>query len=389
LIEKEKEPIFVKGAAGTGKTILAIFLIKLLTTNFFDLFEDNNDEKVDMAKGIIYSLKQKFPHPSVALVVPMTSLRNTLKTVFAGIKGLKANMVIGPSDVFKRKYDILIVDEAHRLRRRKNITNYNSFDQNNSILGLDKSGTELDWILMQSSKQIFFYDSAQSIKPSDITKNVFDKLLKKSTELELQSQLRVKGGIDYITYIDDLLNVRLPLKIPVFKDKEYDFFYFDSLQLLMERLKEKENETGLCRLISGYSWKWKSKKDKDRHDMEIDGIDLRWNSNFRNWINSKNAFNEVGCIHTTQGYDLNYAGVIFGEEISYDENTNRIIILEENYHDVKGKTGIVDPQELKRYIINIYKTNMYRGVHGTYIYACDNNLKKYLAKHIPKYIDSK
>ena len=103
------------------------------------------------------------------------------------------------------------------------------------------------------------------------------------------------------------------------------------------------------------------------------------------FINSANAINEVGCIHTTQGYDLNYAGIIFGNEISYDPLSNEIIILKENYFDRNGKLSIVDPEELKAFIINIYKTILLRGIKGTYVYVCDKALRQYFQMHIPLY----
>jgi uncharacterized protein len=112
-------------------------------------------------------------------------------------------------------------------------------------------------------------------------------------------------------------------------------------------------------------------------------MQLRWNRTNKDWINSETSPNEVGCIHTTQGYDLNYSGIIFGEEICFDEATNQIVINKDKYFDKNGKQSINDPQELKQYILNIYQTIMLRGIKGTYVYACDPGLRKYFSKHIP------
>ncbi len=86
--------------------------------------------------------------------------------------------------------------------------------------------------------------------------------------------------------------------------------------------------------------------------------------------------------YTTQGYDLNYAGIIFGNEITYDKTKNEIVVIKENYHDKNGKLSIKDPNQLKDFIINIYKTIMLRGIKGTYVYVCDKNLREYFRKHI-------
>jgi hypothetical protein len=141
----------------------------------------------------IKKLKEKYPSPQIAIVVPMSSFRATLKKSFKNIKGLTPSMVIGPAELKKQKYDIILVDEAHRLRRRKVLGAYfGAFDKVNLELDLEKEATELDWVLMQSQKAIFFYDPKQSIKPSDIKKDEFDDLKAKSdTEIiELNSQFR-------------------------------------------------------------------------------------------------------------------------------------------------------------------------------------------------------
>ena len=98
-----------------------------------------------------------------------------------------------------------------------------------------------------------------------------------------------------------------------------------------------------------------------------------------------NAINEIGCIHTSQGYDLNYCALIFGHEISYNKEINEIIINEDMYFDKNGKRGIKNKYELKSYIINIYKTMLLRAVKGTYIYVCDKDLKEYLSNYIIRY----
>ena len=382
LISDEPSRTFVKGSAGTGKTILAIYLIKLLKTDYrnYDIGEDEISSNDDFK--LISTIKDKFINPSIALVIPMTSLRKTLKTVFKSIKGLNPNMVIGPSDVLKQKYDILIVDEAHRLKRRRNIVNYDSFNKNNAKLGLDENGTELDWILLQSKNQIFFYDDAQSVKPSDIPKEVFDELRLYSYNIELVSQMRVIGGSDYINYVDNLLNCRVDILEEKFQMDGYEFKIFDSLKKMVNEITIKEKEFGLSRMVAGFSWDWISKNDKSKFDIRIDDVELQWNYVTEDWLNSDNSANEVGCIHTTQGYDLNYIGIIFGYEIDYDPILKKIFVIKENYKDKNGKNGVHDIEVLHQYIVNIYKTLMYRGIKGTFVYVCNDNLRNYFKQFI-------
>ena len=351
LKKRERKSYIVNGKPGTGKTVLATYLIKYLAEH-----EETKDLKV-------------------GLVIPMTSLRKTLKKVFSKIPGLNSNQVIGPSDVIKQQYDLLIVDEAHRLKKRVNITNFKSFDDVNRKLNLGNEGTELDWILKSSMQQIFFYDKNQSVRPSDIDEHRFTEL--NAENYTLHSQLRVEGGEEYIDFIDGLLN----FEPKTYYSKDYDFRIYDDIAKLISDIKENDAKHGLARVVAGYAWSWKTKNGKSDHDIEIDGTNLIWNSTNHDWVNSKNALNEVGCIHTIQGYDLNYAGVIIGPEISYDPIAKKLSVNPRKYMDINGRRSIDDPAELERYVINIYKTLLTRGIKGTYVYISDPELRKYFKEH--------
>jgi DUF2075 family protein/DNA replication protein DnaC len=389
---KKSNRVFISGSAGTGKTILATYLMKLLTTDVEVIQQDefNDDELREI--NYIKEFRNKYPNAKIGLVVAMTSLRESLENVFRKIPGLKASMVINPSDTFSsEKYDLLIVDEAHRLRQYKNIGWRGAFKKNNQKLNLDDTGTELDWILANSKNQIFFYDSAQSVKPSDVDSTKFNTLFneKNTLKLELKSQMRVKGGNNYIQFVDDLLNVKRSIQTK-YREESYDLILFESFKDLYTELSKKEEEYHLCRLVSGYSWEWQSDPKKknptpDAIDIEIEGLQFQWNQTDKDWINNpkdiNNPLHEIGCIHTVQGYDLNFTGVIFGKEINFNTATNKIEIDSNNYFDKYGRIG-ANEEELKNYIVNIYKTIMYRGIKGTFIYAYNKELREYLQNHI-------
>ncbi|MBC7381586.1 MAG: DUF2075 domain-containing protein, partial [Bacteroidia bacterium] len=386
--------IFVSGSAGTGKTILATYLMKLLVSDV-DNIEDAEIQEDDIYEiNLIKEFQRKYPKAKIGFVIAMTPLRETIKKVFSNVPGLKKQMVMSPSETFKLgiKYDLLIVDEAHRLRQYRNISWRGEFKKKNQLLGLGDDGTELNWIMANSRNQIFFYDAAQSVKPSDIDEFKFSELQNKpdTLKLSLKSQMRTKGGNDYITFIDNLLNCDVKKK-PDFST-DFELKFFDSFNSLYNKLKIREKENGLCRMIAGYSWEWKSDpKRKDNLDLNaidirIDGMEFQWNKTYNDWITSENAFEQIGCIHTTQGYDLNYAAIIFGLEIDYDPIQNELVIDKTKYFDRYGKNGVTD-YELKSYIVNIYKTVLYRGIKGVYIYACNYNLKQYLKKYLNLNLD--
>lgn len=383
LKNNDKKTIFVNGSAGTGKTILAIYLMKLLATNGTYLIDNEDGESIVFPFiDNLNSIKENRPNLKVAYVVAMSSLRSTLKKVFSSIKGLSASMVISPNEVAKNKYDVLIVDEAHRLMQRKNITQYGDFDKCNKLLGLGNNGTQLDWVLMNSEIQILFYDSTQSIKPTDVDSKRFEELIAlagKSVHT-LTSQMRCLAGINYVDYIKDVLNCKAKEKIDF--SNNYEFKLFDDINDLCNVIYLKEKKEQLSRIVAGYGFKWVSKDDKNKTDINIENKHFYWNRKSQGWplsIKGSQVIEEVGCIHTVQGYDLNYCGVIFGPEIVY--RNNKIGIAKQNYYDIKGKSSVTDEQ-LKEYIINIYSVLLTRGIKGTYVYVCDDKLREYLKKYI-------
>ncbi len=382
LIDPNIRSVLIEGGAGNGKTILAIFLFKLLKSNLDDFyFGEFGDDQSDIQQ-LLQEIKTIWPDPQTALVIPMASFRNTIKQIFKNIKGLTASMVIGPAEVIKKDYDIILVDEAHRLRKRTNLgTYFGRFDEICRELGMEpETSTELDWIRRQAKRTLLFYDHQQSIKPSDVHPADFEALRHQPDTIvqKLQSQFRVKGGNAFVYWVERLLDGHLHDNSALQQVKDYDVQFFDHLPDLVDAIADKEKEEKLARLIAGYSWKWASKAQPEVYDIEQDGIRLRWNSEISNWINSEKATQEVGCIHTTQGYDLNYAGIIFGHEIDYDPEEQKLVIIPEHYHDKAGKISISDPEVLRNYILNIYQTILLRGIKGTYIYACNTNLRDYL-----------
>lgn len=385
LLDTKSKTSLIQGGAGTGKSILAIFIFKLLKTNLDDFnFSDFEEEDQELFK-LVDKVKLKYANMTMALVIPMSSFRKTISKVFKNIKGLSPDMVIGPSDLAKKKYDLIIVDEGHRLRQRVNLGPYfKPFDITSKKFGLDKyTCSELDWVLHQSNKCLIFYDRFQSVKPSDVPRQRFIKLEKENTtRIEtLKTQFRSKGGINYVNFIHNLLDANVNKLLP-FKSFDFDLKLFDNPEDLVNEINSKEQAEGLSRLVAGYAWEWVSKKDKNKFDIKIGNVQLKWNSISVDWVNSPNAINEVGCIHTTQGYDLNYVGVIIGPEIDYDFDNNEFVVYKDRYKDKAGKNTITDELVLKEYIINIYKTILLRGIKGAYIFVVNKNLNSYLSQYI-------
>lgn len=388
--------IIVSGGAGTGKTVLAIYLMKLFADiNSKGLSDPEGDEYLDEDAEYVYAAESIGGIEKIGIVFPQKSLRESLKDVFRNIGSLNPKMVLDTSDVVDdyiktgEKYDLLIVDEAHRLkcRNRGHLSYYPKFDRCNANLGLDKmEGTELDWIFLCSRNRIIFRDDLQTIRPCDIETEVFNDILEHRynsivVKQALETQWRCNGGNDYIDYVRDILSCNAKDYREI---DNYDFKLYEDPNKMIEDIKALNGEMGLCRTAAGYAWKWKSKRDKKAFDIVLDDRKYRWNSTDVKWIESKKSIDEIGCIHTVQGYDLNYLGVIIGEDIKYNVATGKIFADKTCYHDQQGKSGVADDQEaLCDYLTNIYLTLMTRGIRGTYVYVCDPALWNYMSQFIP------
>ena len=356
----DADKIVVNGMPGSGKTIVAVYLMKYLVDS------------------------EEFADKKIGFVVPQTSLRKTMKSIFKSIYGLSPSQVLSPSDVVKNKYDILVADEAHRLHQYKNISYMGTFKANCKKLGLTTESDELDWILKQTNCAVLFYDSMQVVGPSGIEPDRFERKMAEATNqrmiayFTLSTQMRVRGGNDYIDFIKFALNGKCTKK---FESKSYSLKIYKDFKNFETKMYERESEVGLTRMIAGYAWPWISKNDQTKKDIVIQGVSRMWNHCTEGWVLTNEAIDEVGCIHSIQGYDLNYAFVILGNDIGYDKTSGKIIVRRSNYYDQNGKRTASD-EELLKYITNIYYVLLTRGIRGTYLYVCDSDLQEYLSQYI-------
>lgn len=442
----------VNGVAGTGKTIVLIHLlskiVEAMYSNRTNIDNDNDDAleyspiSLDVlseeAKLIdrIRNYVKMYGRLRVAYVAQMTSLRNTVGTVIRELPHVHKKDAKGPFDVVNETlvngepFDILLVDEAHRLWQYKKIgaslKNFSNCCK--KLYGEDarpEDYTTLDWILKCSRTRVLVYDRFQTVKDSDITPNQFNSALTrqliKPNHFHLKQQMRCRAGLDFVSYLDKIFKNDPNLKMEDFGN--YELYYYDDANKLINDIIIKNVQSGLSKVAAGYGWQW----EKPRYDecnkayhqyinqsgavdsraekvkfylehltvndglIEFDGQKYVRNLDF-NWILEGDP-REIGCIHTSQGYDLNYVGVLFSPEIDYDPYQG-IIIYPKKIKDTSSVgnalTGLSAEekaqreQQLKNYIVNAYKVMMTRGIKGCFVYAHNPGLKQYLAQFFKK-----
>jgi DUF2075 family protein len=386
----------IQGEPGTGKTVIGIYMLKLLRDIANHRPEDPINED-SLFSGLFTSRFTSLAQTlRVGLVIPQQSLRESVQQVFKRTPGLSDRdvRVISAFDVGTSPddFDILVVDEAHRLGQRANQAsgplNKKFSEINIELFGNDDPvHTQLDWIRAKSKHQILLLDTEQSVRPADLPIELTYQLIQ-SAKAEghwhpLHSQMRLRASEDYVGYVRHVLAGTQTTR-EVFED--YDLRFFDDISDMYRELGICEKEFGLCRMLAGYAWPWSSRREPESFDIQIGELKFRWNSTAKDWVNSPNAFHEVGSIHTIQGYDLNYAAVIIGPDLVFDPEASEIRIDRANYFDTKGKEnnrvlGIsYSDEDLLRYIRNIYGVLLTRGIRGTFVHICDPELRKYLGK---------
>lgn len=386
----------IQGAPGTGKTVVAIYLIKLLE----DIRTHDTDDPIDDDSLFSDFFAAGYPELlqtlRIGIVVPQQSLRESIARVFKLTPGLHRDMVLTPFQVGEsdEPFDLLLVDEAHRLNHRANQAsgpqNVKFGEINQKLFGNDDlSLTQLDWIRKQSKHVILMLDTGQSVRPADLPEEHTEALLHEASATgkmyPLQSQMRVASDQDYVGYIRAILSGSPPKKPERFAG--YDLRFFDDLGEMRREIQLRNQEHGLSRLVAGYAWEWRSRHDTSAFDIEVDSERLRWNSTQKDWISSAGSEEEVGSIHTVQGYDLNYAGVIIGNDLRHDFVTGNIKFDRSQYHDKKGrennkKLGITySDHDLLQLVQNIYSVLLTRGILGTYVYVCNDQLREHLRKY--------
>lgn len=391
----------IQGNPGTGKTVIGIYLIKLLSDIALFDFAEPVDEDTVFSSFFTPAIVRQVQNLKIGLVVPQQSLRESIQRVFRKTPGLHPDQVLAPFKVGEHPtgWDLLIVDEAHRLNQRANQPsaqlNKKFKDINIKLFGDDDNAhTQLDWIIAQSRHQILLLDSEQAVRPADLpltkTRAVIETAKQVDRWYPLVSQMRIQADEDYVGYVRQVLGNK---RIAPIAFNNYEFLMFDDMNDLYAELAIKEKQFGLCRMLAGYAWPWASSSRSENpapFDIDIDGLRFKWNTTAKDWVNSTSAFGEVGSIHTIQGYDLNYGGVIIGADLRYDPSTSSIFIDRQNYFDSKGKEnnpklGVTySDEDLLTFITNIYAVLLTRGIRGTFVYVVDKELRKYLSQYIPK-----
>lgn len=360
--EKQKQVLIVQGGPGTGKSVVAVNLLVQLT-------------KI----GLLAQYVSKNAAPRAVYEAKLTgSIKPTvIRNLFRGSGAFV--------ETTNNEFDALIVDEAHRLNKFSGL--FGNLGEN-----------QIKEIIAASKCSIFFIDEDQRVTLKDIgRKEEIEKwayLVNATvTELELTSQFRCNGSDGYLAWLDNILEIRETANEEI-DDLDYNFAVVDTPSELRDIIIEKNKINNRARMVAGYCWKWPSKTNPSAFDIEFPEYDfkMKWNltEDGSTWIISPESVNQVGCIHTCQGLEVDYIGVIVGEDLVVRNGRVFTDASKRATSDssVKGYKRLLkeNPAQAKEMIDlvikNTYRTLMTRGMKGCYVYFVDEETRTYFRNAI-------
>lgn len=356
--EQRKQVVIIQGGPGTGKSVVALHLLAALLSR---------------GCNARYVSKNAAPRAVYEAKLTGTFKKTRISNLFSG-SGAFVNEDAST-------YDALLIDEAHRLNEKSGL--YRNLGDN-----------QVREVIRASRCAVFFVDDDQRVTIHDIGHTAELRLRAQEagaqvTELTLSSQFRCSGSDGYLAWLDNTLQVRATAHHKL-STREYDFRVFDSPEQLHALIELKNRANNRSRVVAGYCWTWPSKKNPEAWDIVMPefGYQRRWNLDKDGslWIVTPGSVEQVGCIHTCQGLELDYVGVIIGPDLTFRDG--KIVVdasrRASTDQSVKGLKQMLksDPAEARKLadavVKNTYRTLMTRGMKGCYVYCTDAALAAHL-----------
>ena len=349
---------------GTGKSVIAI---QLLCDLFQKCYSANYVTKNAAPRNVYFAKLRQNDYK-----------KNYIESLFRG-SGQYINV---PNNYF----DCLIADEAHRLNAKSGM--FQNLGEN-----------QIKEIIHASKVSVFFIDEKQKVTTSDIGSidaikyyaEAEGSLVYSGEELNLVSQFRCNGSDGYLAFLDNMLGIRKTANTDF--DLDYDVRLFSNPNTMREELRLKNNINNKSRMLAGYCYNWITKNDRfgENYDIVLENnFKAKWNFGTTNtWAIDEDSFEQVGCIHTSQGLEFDYVGVIVGKDLKYENNK----VITDYTERAKTDTSLKGIKSNKNYkladeiIRNTYRTLLSRGQKGCFIYCEDKELLKYMSILLKKNIE--
>lgn len=363
--QKEKSVIIVHGGPGTGKSVIAVNILA---------------EAARRGKNVFYGCKSK---PFIEGLKKLVGRDGAL--LFSNLYRFL------PSKLQVDELDLLLIDEAHRIEKSSNHRYTKAEDRTDM--------PQVDQLIRAAKTSVFFIDDRQNVRSQEIGSSKLIQTIAKNcgctlSEVTLETQYRCMGSNNYLLWLESVLGYS-DTKSTLSKNDIFDFRIFDSPQAIYDELSLKENEkTNSARMVAGFCWPWSKELDQDGNlvkDVKIGNFAMPWETHgnitkppsgfvkWYEWAYRPEGFKQVGCIYTAQGFEFDYVGVIIGNDLCYDKETDS---LKADITATEDPTLKKSKENFEHHVKNIYRTLMTRGMKGCYVYFTDKETEQYFRGRI-------
>jgi len=353
---EQKSIVIVKGGPGTGKSVIALEVM---------------GELLRQGRTVMHATGSKaFTETLREIVGPRA---RSLFKFFNSFVNAEANSI-----------DVLIADEAHRIRESSN----DRFTHRGNRSNLP----QIDELLKIAKLSIFFIDEYQIVRPSEVGSVMMIKEAAKRfgidnkniAEFELKTQFRCSGSDAYLQWLDHILDIR-DTELTEF-DAKMEFRIFDNpLDMMAEIRKRNKEKPNSARIVAGFCWPW-SPPNKDGslvNDVKIGDFEMPWENKkkFWKWATDNSGVEQVGTVYTAQGFEFDYIGVIFGNDLVFNPIEHEWQAIPDHSYDTQVKRN--NPN-LTNHLKNVYRVLLSRAHRGVYVYFMDKNTEQYFKEHLPE-----
>jgi len=360
----EKQVVIIEGGPGTGKSVVAINLLVELTRRRL------------VSK---YVTKNSAPRTVFESVLAGTHRKSQISNLFAGSGAF--------TDTEPNVFDALVIDEAHRLNEKSGL--YGNLGEN-----------QIEELIRAARCSIFFLDEDQRVTWKDIGER--EAIIQKAANTgahvttlpPLASQFRCNGSDGYLAWLDNTLGIRRAEANALLDTRQFDFQVFDSPDALRREIVRLNKARNKARMVAGYCWDWTSRKHPDSPDVVVPEYNfaMQWNLDRERYffMVGPHSVEQIGCIHTCQGLEVDYIGVIIGPDFIVRDGVvvTRPEMRSKHDKSLSGYGALLksDPAAAKRkadlIIKNTYRTLMTRGLKGCYVYFTDKATKHFVRERI-------
>lgn len=362
--DKQKHAIIVRGGPGTGKSVIALNLMA-------DLLQSNYNAHY---------------------VTGSKSFTETLWKIIGRRGAVQFRYTNNYVDAERDSVDVLICDEAHRIRVKTTNRFRPRADQSDQ--------SQIEELIHAAKVSVFFIDDNQIVRPQEIGSTTYIKTYAEKTkcktfEYELEAQFRCSGSDAFVNWVSNTLAVRRTANVLWEGKEEFDFRIVDTPFELENKIKERISEGNSARMTAGFCWKW---SDPDEHGRLIEDVVIGtfrrpWNAKPKAqrrtnksvrladgvpeaplWAYDPKGVGQIGCVYTAQGFEFDYVGVIVGRDLRYDFDSQQWVGHREEVHDSELKRS---GDRFTSLVQNTYRVLLSRGMKGCYVYFMDEDTKRF------------